>query len=430
MSLVSKVIQVGVPPPSFSEHRSILVHFHDFKELSSKKGSYEQSSSFKLFNHKWDVVLYPGGDSDASDDMVSIGLGLYSKGNIEVKYWFIVRDASGELIEKTIRHKATFDTEKNWSYNVDLVSRSTVLEKALYSGTLTIELQMIPVFDSKSKYCKHFIPANCAIRQVISDKPDSIISSLLFDEESADICFDVSSSSDDTKPSVKVYAHKAILKARTPDLARLCTGYDVSNSMPISDVEPDIFREVMRFIYGSCMDSTDWKEDAKAILEATNKYDVANLKVTAEAWYVTYLEFTAENVADQLLYADAMSCPLLKEAAVNFMVDNGVDVFSSDSFKTVLEARGITLQILQTMAKKLDSSSVAAGTDSMSINDLRSRLSAYRFAVDGDREILVRRFVDLVKSIDEAEEEQDQSTTTDDQNNDAEADDDGDDRSN
>ena len=66
----------------------------------------------------------------------------------------------------------------------------------------------------------------------------------------------------------------------------------------------------------------------------------------------------------------------------------------------------------------------------MSIDDLRIRLDEYRFAVDGDREMLVRRFVDLVESIDESEEEQDQSTTADDQNNDAEADDDGDDQSN
>ena len=178
------------------------------------------------------------------------------------------------------------------------------------------------------------------------------------------------------------------------------------------------------------MNYTDWEEDAKALLEAANKYDIANLKVTAEAWYITYFEFTAENVVDQLLYADAMSCPLLKEAALKFIVRNGINVFSSDSFKTVLEDRSITLQILQTMAKKLEYSADSAGVDSMSIDDLRIRLDEYRFAVDGDREMLVRRFVDLVESIDESEEEQDQSTTADDQNNDAEADDDGDDQSN
>ena len=162
------------------------------------------------------------------------------------------------------------------------------------------------------------IPAN---RELSDDEIEgSIISSLLFDEGSADISFDVSSPSDETKQSVQVYAHRNILKARAPDLFRLCAGYDVSNPMPINDVEPEIFRELMRFIYGQHMDTTDWQVDSKAILEAANKYDVANLKVTAEAWYVTHFEFTDENVAGQLLYADAMDCPLLKEAAVEFIV--------------------------------------------------------------------------------------------------------------
>lgn len=395
--LVSKVLEVGVPPPSFSEHRSILVHFHDFKELSSKKGVYEETLPFKLFNHTWRISVAPGGDqASPADDMISVALHLDSIGKIRVKYWFIVRDDSGKIIKKTGQDN-TFGQEHS-GHSGNVVSRSTILEKVAINGTFTIELLMTPVSDSKSKYCKHYIPANRAISGS-TILQGSIISSLLFDEESADICFDVSSPSDDTKQSVKIYAHQCILKARAPALARLCVGYNVSNSMPINDVEPDIFRELMRFVYGLNMDDTDWEEDAQALLEAANKYDVANLKVTAEAWYVTYFEFTADNVTDQFLYADAMSCPLLKESTVNFMVDNGIDVFSSDSFNAVLDARGLTRELFLMMAKKLDSSSNSAGVDSMSIDSLRIQLDAENnLSIDGDREILVRRLVDHYKS--------------------------------
>lgn len=333
---MSKVIEVGPPPPSFRDHQSIMVHFHNFEGLSRQKGIYEETAPFKLFNHLWRISVAPGGDEDASsaDGMISVALDLDSKGSIRVRYLFIVRDAVGEIIRKTKQLDATFDQRHCWKGN--LVSRSTVLEEALNNGTFSIELRIQPVVDSESKYCKHFIPANRAIRQVTTDETESIISSLLFDEESADICFDVSSPSDVTKPSVKIYAHKVILKARALDLARLCAGYDVLHPMPIYDVEPEIFRDLMRYIYGSHMDNTDWEAVSKALLEVANKYDVTNLKVTAEAWYVTYFKFTAENVSDQFLYADAMSCPLLKEATVNFMVDNGVDVFTSDPFNAVL----------------------------------------------------------------------------------------------
>lgn len=377
--------------------------------MSAKKGYYEDSPPFKLFNYYWNVYLYPGGvEAASSDDTVSIGLHLQSKGEMSVRYLYIVRDASGDIIRETRQFEAMIDTEKDtWVLN-KLLSRSTVLEKALNNGTFTIELRMAPVSDSKSKYCKHFIPANRPIRKDNTVKPVSIISSLLFDEESADICFDVSSPSDDTTSSVKIYAHRVILKARAPDLFRLCAGYDVSNPMPINDVEPYIFRGLMCYIYGLQVNDINREADAKALLEAANKYDVANLKVTAEAWYVNYFEFTAENVADQLLYADAMSCPLLKEEAINFIVGNGIDVFSTSSFNAVLESRGITREILQAMAKKLDSSSDSVGVDSMSINDLRIRLNEYSLAVDGDREILVRRFIDLNDETVESQKEETQ----------------------
>ena len=403
---MSKVLEVGVPPPSFSEHQSILVHFHDFESLSTKKGCFKATQDFNRFNHVWSVFLYPGGKLDSSDDMVTVGICLQSKGNITINFGYVIRAASGEIIEET-SDEETFGAETE-TWTLELLPRATVLEKALKNGTFSIEVRMAPV-DSKSKYCKYMIPANRELSD--NEIEGSIISSLLFDEESADISFDVSSPSDETKQSVQVYAHRNILKARAPDLFRLCAGYDVSNPMPINDVEPEIFRELMRFIYGQHMDTTDWQVDSKAILEAANKYDVANLKVTAEAWYVTHFEFTGENVAGKLLYADAMDCPLLKEAAVEFIVGNGVDVFSSDSFKTVLEARGITLEILQTMAKKLVSSSDAVRKCS-AVNDLRICLEQCDLGVDGTQSMLAQCLDTYYKSCVDSDEETEEEAET------------------
>ena len=83
------------------------------------------------------------------------------------------------------------------------------------------------------------------------------------------------------------------------------------------------------------------------------------------------------------------------------------------------------------MAKKLDSSSGSVGVDSMSINDLRIRLNEYSLAVDGDREILVRRFIDLHEPVESQEEletqEEDETQEDEDQinaNEDAGGDDD------
>ena len=217
MSKVSKVIDVGVPPPSFRDDQSIMVHFHDFESLSTKKGCFKATQDFNRFNHVWSVFLYPGGKLDSSDDMVTVGICLQSKGNITINFGYVIRAALGEIIEET-SDEETFGAETE-TWTLELLPRATVLEKALKNGTFTIEVRMAPV-DSKSKYCKYMIPAN---RELSDDEIEgSIISSLLFDEESADISFDVSSPGDETKQSVKVYAHRNILKARAPDLFRLC----------------------------------------------------------------------------------------------------------------------------------------------------------------------------------------------------------------
>ena len=95
-----------------------------------------------------------------------------------------------------------------------------------------------------------------------------------------------------------------------------------------------------------------------------------------------------------------------------------------------LESRGITREILQAMAKKLDSSSDSVGVDSMSINDLRIRLNEYSLAVDGDREILVRRFIDLndepVESRKEETQEEDENQEDEDDQSEAQEEEDED----
>lgn len=74
------------------------------------------------------------------------------------------------------------------------------------------------------------------------------------------------------------------------------------------------------------------------------------------------------------------------------------------------------------MAKKLDSSS------SMSIDDLKIRLNEYRFAVDGDREMLVRRLVDFEKSLVDTSNEAENQEDEDDQSNDTDGGGDDDDQ--
>ena len=72
--------------------------------------------------------------------------------------------------------------------------------------------------------------------------------------------------------------------------------------------------------------SAGWEKDAKKSIDAADNFDVVDLKMEIEAWHVTHFDFTVDNVIEELIYADAKNCPLLREAAVDFILKNANDV--------------------------------------------------------------------------------------------------------
>jgi hypothetical protein len=74
------------------------------------------------------------------------------------------------------------------------------------------------------------------------------------------------------------------------------------------------------------------KSHAKDIIDAADKYRVVNLKLEAEASLVKATTFTMENVMELLIYAESKNCALLKEAAMDYIVENKVEAIEKLSF--------------------------------------------------------------------------------------------------
>jgi CMP-N-acetylneuraminic acid synthetase len=68
------------------------------------------------------------------------------------------------------------------------------------------------------------------------------------------------------------------------------------------------------------------KTHSKEIINAANRYGVANLKLEAEASLVEGTTFSLDNVMEHLIYADSMNCALLKEAAMDYILENKAEV--------------------------------------------------------------------------------------------------------
>jgi hypothetical protein len=102
----------------------------------------------------------------------------------------------------------------------------------------------------------------------------------------------------------------------------------------------------------------------------------------AEAYYVETTAFSIENLKDLLLYADSKNCALLKETAIDFMLENRDEVHEKVSFH---DAPGALVSgILAALGRKEKSE----GLSGMRVKDLRWRAFVEaRYSMNGRYDI-------------------------------------------
>eukprot|EP00956_Cyclotella_meneghiniana_P021842 scaffold40426_cov21-Cyclotella_meneghiniana.AAC.2 len=274
------------------------VHFHNFADLPQQKGTGINSSKFTCAGHEWFLQLYPRGDLNAMEGMVSVFLGTEFTSKIVVDFDIMLKKKTGDNFRALSDTKAEFSQSERAPYGwcdyasrdvftdgsdtkiefprpnnvgrgwVNYASRDEILDTSkniLNNGTLTIEVRIRP-----ENYCRR----DATPKPSVADD----LYKLYQDEDTADVAFTI-------KTDV-FYAHKAILKARVPELAELAEPYDKDNSIPIKDVEPDIFEPMLEKVYGKDISENYWEEHARQILDASEKYGFTQLKLEAETWHL------------------------------------------------------------------------------------------------------------------------------------------------
>ena len=194
--------------------------------------------------------------------------------------------------------------------------------------------------------------------------------------------------------STEVHAHRCILKARAPDLAEIVGENCI---IPIEGVDSDVFQMILRFIYGGELPAKNSiKYNARAIVSASNRFGCTGLKLAAEAEVAT-AGITTENAADVILFADATNCAMLKEAAMDYFVENAQEVMVINGFVEVAKSPPIMKEMMSAMAvgsqKKfaLLSNTKNKNYESMNVASLRQILDVYGLDVDGSKEMLISR---------------------------------------
>ena len=136
------------------------------------------------------------------------------------------------------------------------------------------------------------------------------------------------------------------------------------------------------------------KSETKEIIDAANRYGVVNLKLEAEAFLVRDTVFSLENVMEHLQYADSMNCALLKEAAMDFIIENSAEIMDKISINDLLTPTLMrdVLAAVSRREKKLggrDGDGGVSKFNSMRISELRQEAHKKGLNVDGSREMLI-----------------------------------------
>jgi hypothetical protein len=363
------------------------------------------SPEFMLLGNEWYLELYPGGDEDAVEGRVSIGLWNISDKAIYIDFAFSIIDANGKQVVYEQSDGPDYfdpvnvstvggDDDDDTSSIVwpDFTKRSKLM-RSLINGTLVIQVHM--KLATPTKFVPPpFIPENPVAK---------MIQGLFLDEKSSDIVFEVAEGKGKKNSAKKVTktdpvmfpTHRVIVAKCSSVFADLCESHnDDTTPIQINDVTPDIFRCLLNYIYGGKVSDDDMKSHAEEIIEAADKYGVINLKLEAEARLVEGTTFTIENVKELLIYAESKNCALLKEAAMDYVVTNKADVIKKLSFN---DAPGTLLNDMLTavVRSEMEYGAPAGGNNdendisSMRVSELRRKAHEKGLNVDGSREMLI-----------------------------------------
>jgi len=129
--------------------------------------------------------------------------------------------------------------------------------------------------------------------------------------------------------------HKAVLAARSTVFSAMFE-HEMEerkqNRVTISDVDYDVMKEMLRFIYAGSSPNLDKMADA--LLAAADKYNLERLKVMCEQALCANL--TVENACDTLILADLHSATQLKQQAIDFINAHAADVMDTNAWDTLV----------------------------------------------------------------------------------------------
>lgn len=371
----------------------IQVTLNDFEALDHSKGAVTKSPELEALGGKWHINCYPGGDPYPDFMVVYLAwTGPIETAPTDVCFLLRVVNQADPAQSRTqggssIRWTPPTNTSAfGWSKTIE---RSLLMDPEagfLVDGRVILEAELTKVSGTSSRRIGEMAEVPATLSR-------DLASSLECDELS-----DVG-----IKCGGQTFrANKLLLAARSPVLNGILKGGIEASSgeITIEDMEPEVLKQMLRFIYTDDCEEGAIEAMADHLLVAACRYQLGRLQVLCEVQLSKSL--TAENAADRLALADRNDADQLREDAVHYMSANIAAVRKSEGYQQLsrellMEVTDIALGLEESnssrkRAREDDRDELSTeDVKRMKVGELRAELSRRGLDVDGVKPVLVSR---------------------------------------
>ncbi|EJK70105.1 hypothetical protein THAOC_08564 [Thalassiosira oceanica] len=347
-------------------------------------------TSQTCFGHQWKVEVYPGGDDVSKEGNVAVYLDNESPESIQAYYKIILKHPTDQnersFLSETGEEMVTFEDDGHQnSWGKSNFAKREMMLTYLNNGTLTLDVHLRTV---KQAEPASFVPSNPFNGNMLKG---------FNNEDKSDVMFEVSGEAG-TVPNrhkrakitaTTFHAFHSILSLNAPSLADMCRPGDEA-AVPINGVDPEVFKMLLYFCYGGKVSEDELAANAKAIINAADRFGIVNLKLQAEAVLTEQTEITIDNMLDNLLYANSKNLALFQEKIMDFVAENGDKIVGNVSFDDVPSS--LMSDLLTAFAQGKQSTCTSAqGNDLklMRVGELRKQLHDKGLCIDGSRETMI-----------------------------------------
>ncbi|XP_026429305.1 BTB/POZ and MATH domain-containing protein 3-like [Papaver somniferum] len=313
-------------------------------------GKYMISRRFTVGGHDWVITCYPDGETQDSQEYVSVFLYIVSLREIRASFEFKLLDQSGKgkyCVHGTVISPMTFNTAgtvSSWGFSKYMKRSESETSSYLKNDCLIIHCT-VGVVQTRSETAETLVETTqtrveeekpCVVR-VTPSYMNQNLKGLMESETGCDVTFHVGNEF--------FRAHKLILAAQSPVFRSQLFGLMGNPGMEtvvIEEFEPFAFKAMLLYLYSDELPEPRELSNSDSLctsttlmqhlLDAADRYDPARLKLMCEARLCE--EISANTVATTLVFAEQYQCPQLKNLCLNFAAkpENLGEVMKSDGY--------------------------------------------------------------------------------------------------